>query len=198
MSQSSEYADDHKVRLIEIAEDEEAVIRVRTKFHVSLVFGNCTIELFEKNGVVYTRQEYRAPSESDQLSIGEPEYPAHLETQPLGGETQIDDDYEDTQPIPGDTQLETQPWDYEEPIDPPDVIQFAEGSFIKVNEDHAFKMQELDTIIEEVGCTQLEPGYDSDETTDSVYTANGIYIPSYLRRGGRALYAPDSQPLEDY
>ena len=182
MSQSSEYSNDHQVRLLEIAEDEEAVIRVRTKFHVSLVFGNCTIELFEKNGVVYTKQEYRAPSESDNLSVGDPEYPSYLDTQTLEG-----DDYDDTQPVPGDTQLlETQPWDYEETDDPPDVIKFADGSFVQVNEIHEFKIQD-------VGDTQLEPCYDSNETT-----ANGIYIPSYLRSGGDALLCPDSQPIEDY
>lgn len=191
MSQSSEYADDHRVRLIEIAEDEEAVIRVRTKFHVSLVFGNCTIELFEKNGVVYTRQEYRAPSETDALSVGEPEYPADLETQPL-----LDESTEE-----GDTQLETQPWDYDEPSDPADVVSFANGTFSQVNARHSFSLEDrLETITEEFGQTQLEPGpgYDSDSTTDSVYTSNGIYIPKYLLPHGRALLCPDSQPIEEF
>lgn len=50
-----------QVRLMEIGEDEQAIIRVRTKHHVSLVFGKTTLTLFEKDGVVYTRQEVTDP-----------------------------------------------------------------------------------------------------------------------------------------
>jgi hypothetical protein len=46
-----------QMRLMEIGEDEQAVIRVRTKHHIALVFGNVTMTMFEKDGVVYTRQE---------------------------------------------------------------------------------------------------------------------------------------------
>ncbi len=46
-----------QMRMIEVGEDEQAIIRVRTKHHVSLVFGKTTLTLFEKDGVVYTRQE---------------------------------------------------------------------------------------------------------------------------------------------
>ncbi|NBX49295.1 hypothetical protein EBT25_04985 [bacterium] len=46
-----------QMRMMEVGEDEQAIIRVRTKHHISLVFGKTTLTLFEKDGVVYTRQE---------------------------------------------------------------------------------------------------------------------------------------------
>jgi len=46
-----------QMRVMEIGEDEQAIIRVRTKHHISLVFGKTTLTLFEKDGVVYTRHE---------------------------------------------------------------------------------------------------------------------------------------------
>jgi hypothetical protein len=46
-----------QMRMMEIGEDEQAIIRVRTKHHVSLVFGKVIVTMFEKDGVVYTRQE---------------------------------------------------------------------------------------------------------------------------------------------
>lgn len=46
-----------QMRMMEIGEDEQAIIRVRTKHHVSLVFGKVVMTMFEKDGIVYTRQE---------------------------------------------------------------------------------------------------------------------------------------------
>ena len=51
--------DAREVREIVIEENVEAVITVKTKFHVELIFGSMIIDIFEKDGVVYTRQQPR-------------------------------------------------------------------------------------------------------------------------------------------
>jgi hypothetical protein len=183
MSQSSDFANDHRVRIMEINEDEQAVIRVRTKFHVSLVFSRFTIDVFEKDGVVYTRQEVNGGSEDDTQSIGEPEYGSELETQPI--------DWVDQ---------------FTTPDDPPEVVQCAGGDFNQVNEKHASRLEMTDVKkdlvsiaeeleyrfdeagdtqieIEEEGSTQIEIEEEGFTQIDDSYTDGGLYIPYYQPPG---------------
>ena len=51
--------DSREVREIVIEENVEAVIVVKTKFHVELIFDSMIIDVFERDGVVYTRQQAR-------------------------------------------------------------------------------------------------------------------------------------------
>ena len=148
---------DHRVRMLDILEDEEAVIRVRTKFHISLVFSACTIELFEKDGVVYTRQEHTAPIEDDIQSIGEREVGGDAETQELGD--CVNEDSDDTQAVEtaialahaealaligggfennGRTESRYQ---FATPEDPQVVIDYAGGGFMQVNEAYAASLE---------------------------------------------------------
>jgi hypothetical protein len=117
----SDMVNDHRVRILHIAEDEEAVIRVRTKFHISLVFGNCTIEMFEKEGVVYTRQEYSKPDDDDMMSYGEKDIAADVDTEV----EEITDSGSDT----------------DDEDDPIGVVQMAGGDFKKINEKHASRLE---------------------------------------------------------
>lgn len=173
-------------RVISVEGDEPTTIMVRTDRVVTLVFGRMQLEVFEKDGRLYTIQ-----------GISEME----------NTQTEMEEDYDETQPVPGDTQLETQPWDYETPPDDTDlVIKFAGGTFTQVNEKHAARLEMsdlkegLDTIAEELsftdafgaGETQLEDYGDSGSETEDesdqdgvgrlgMYTRSGLYIPSYLR-----------------
>lgn len=193
-SPTSDIADDHRVKIMEIGEDEEAVIRVRTKFHVSLVFSRMTIEVFEKDGVIYTRQEVNGGNTSDTQSVGEPEYDQDLDTQ----------------------YLETQPDDWEDqfttPIEEPrEVVQMAGGHFDCVNEKHASRLEDLggdiggealefDSYLKE-GETQWEA-----EMTESQEFVEGyklmwdkereIFGPMHI---GKVIAIPDTQsPTEEY
>lgn len=134
-SQDSDIVGDHRVRMLDILQDEEAIIRVRTKFHISLVFDSCTIEVFEKDGVVYTRQEYSKPEADDNKSCGEAEYGSDLDTQKL--------DEQDKEDIPDEDPcvLATWYWSYTTPPDPPVVIEMAGGSFNCINEKHAARLE---------------------------------------------------------
>lgn len=153
----SDVVADHRVRMLDILEDEEAVIRVRTKFHVSLVFSSCTIELFEKDGVVYTRQEHTAPIADDIKSEGEREYPTEAETQELGDGVCYEDS-DDTQKIeaaianahaealaliggPLGTGDRTESrYSFATPEDPQEVLEMA-GGFMQVNEAYAASLE---------------------------------------------------------
>lgn len=215
-SQCSDVVGDHRVRIMEINEDEQAIIRVRTKFHVSLVFGSCTIDLFEKDGVVYTRHESTITGDDDDDSVGGIELDGNAETQEMFGDTQIIESYQEE----GGTQIElfeeeggTQIESFEEEgktqggtqlledlvtpelKDLPDIVRYAGGNFVQVNEKHSSRLEmedmdkELDNVRESL-CSQfdyvddqdLDVVYDSEETQDeAMYTPSGIYIPSYLR-----------------
>jgi len=59
--------DAREVRVIEIAEHVEAIITVKTKFHIELIFDTIVMDIFEKDGVIYTRQQVR---NSDVKSVG--------------------------------------------------------------------------------------------------------------------------------
>ena len=157
LSQDSDVVGNHRVRMIDILHDEEAVIRVRTKFHVSLVFDSCTIEMFEKDGVVYTRQECSKPMANDDESCGEAEYGGDLDTQKL------DEDVPDEDPLVVASWF----WNYTTPTDPPVVIEMAGGSFDCVNEKHAARLEcsgnygfhinnDLDDEYLDSGGTQIE------------------------------------------
>lgn len=126
---------------MQINEDEEAVIRVRTKFHVSLVFDKMVIEVFEKDGVVYTRQE--AIDAGDDEYTEERDVDSDLETQPL--------DWEDQYTTPPPVVLE----------DPPAVIRNAGGDFDEVNERHANAL-ELASLYADVEEGIIETGDDYD------------------------------------
>lgn len=139
----SEYADDHIVRIMNINEEEQAIIRVRTKFHVSLVFSRMTLEVFEKDGVIYTRQEVNGGDVDDEVYVDEPEYGSDLETQPLDYEEKKQDD---------------------EFITPPVVTMFAGGNFDQINEKHASRLEGLaedDCAIENIS---FSPGSEEDES----------------------------------
>jgi hypothetical protein len=204
-SQFSDVVGDHRVRIMEINEDEQAIIRVRTKFHVSLVFGSCTIDLFEKDGVVFTRHESTITGDNDDDSVGGIELDGNADTQEMLGDTHIIESYQEE----GGTQIEsfeeeggtqggTQLLDdfiTPELTDPPDIVRYAGGDFTQVNEKHAFRLgmddmdKDFDTVRESL-CSQfdcvdgqeVDVLYDYEETQDeSMYTSGGIYIPSYLR-----------------
>lgn len=139
---------DHRVRMLDILEDEEAVIRVRTKFHVSLVFSACTIELFEKDGVVYTRHEHSAPDQDDIQSIGERECGGDAETQELvedSDDTQAVEDAianahaEALAAIGGGFQGTER--SFVTPEDPQVVLDMAGGGFMQVNEAYAASLE---------------------------------------------------------
>jgi len=143
---------DCQVRLIDIKENEQAIIRVRTKFHIELVFDGCVIDMFEKDGIVYTRQEHHEV-DSDDGSVGQSEYDGNAETQALDGYTQIED-YDETQ-------IE----------ESPDITQWTGGTFDSVNEHWENDLQEGETQIDDyIDETQTEDCYDGD-----------VYIPSYIR-----------------
>ena len=150
---------DHRVRVLDIMEDEEAVIRVRTKFHISLVFSSCTIELFEKDGVVYTRQEYtppEPPQPDDIQSVGEREYPSGLETPVLHREEAIESQssvveepyWQQVDP------LAEALWMYSDrsesrysfctPETPQEVRDMTGGGFMRVNEEYASSLERRD------------------------------------------------------
>lgn len=132
----SKIVDARQVRLIDILEHEEAVIRVKTKFHIELVFDSVVIDLFEVDGVVYTRQEPRNWNGSQY--------------------EQSDDDGDD---VELDDKMETQPFDYEykTPDDPIDVVRYA-GEWNAVNEKHASKL-EVDDLIS----TMTELDFNNDD-----------------------------------
>lgn len=141
----SEYADDHIVRIMNINEEEQAIIRVRTKFHVSLVFSRMTLEVFEKDGVIYTRQEVNGGDVDDDMSINEPEYGSDLETQPI--------DYEEKKTN-------------DEFITPPVVSMFAGGNFEQVNEKHASRMEGItdnDSIIQNLSFFEIKEEIEEDD-----------------------------------
>ena len=64
---SKDVVEAREVRVIEIEEHVEAIITVKTKFHVELIFDSVVIDIFEKDGVVYTRQQART---QDVKSVG--------------------------------------------------------------------------------------------------------------------------------
>ena len=192
MSQISSISMDSDVRTVEIHENESAIITVRTDRHITLVFGSCTIDLFEKGGVVFTRQQYRTPTTTTQpetwsqgTSIKSPQM----------SQTELDNfDIDETQPMPGETQIdETQAFDYETPQSPDGLIKFSDKTFIEAIEKACSRLEEMrvdddydgvrgsldgEFLFEE---TQRED-YDSDETCEEdMFTPGGLYIPSYLR-----------------
>lgn len=143
---------DYKVRMIDIMEDEQAVIRVRTKFHIELVFDNMVVDMFEKDGVLFTRQEYHKP-DFDVRSEGDIEYDGNAETQAMEGYTQIED------------------YDISTTDESPDITTWCGGSFDEINEAYENELQEGDTQIDDFATeTQTEDCYDGD-----------VYIPSYIR-----------------
>lgn len=169
-------------RLIIVESGEQATVVVRSEQHVTLLFGRMSLDVFERDGMLFTRQGVK------DVVIEENE----------------EDSDAETQPVPGDTQLETQPWDYEytTPEDTQEVIHFAGGTFQQVNEKHASRLEMDDmltcmySIKEELsfndGCgeTQLDGcggetqliDYGSDtESDDSCTRPYGIYKPKYLR-----------------
>lgn len=160
-SNDSDVVNDHRVRLLHIAEDEEAVIRVRTKFHVSLVFSSCTIELFEKDGAVYTRQVYSKPDDDDIASHGEVDCSSNAETQPLVDE----DPYADIEdPMVHATWYWSTP--QPQPEDPVEVIQMAGGDFDQVNEKHAARLECSGAYGFDDLFSEIEAEYQSFHTPD--------------------------------
>jgi hypothetical protein len=198
MNDQTEIANDHRVRMLDILEDEEAVIRVRTKFHVSLVFSRFTIEVFEKDGVVYTRQEANNITPEDIQSVGEEEYGSELETQPF--------DWEDQ---------------FTTPNDPPVVIDLAGGDFHQVNEKHASRIEglgddiggkvlEFDSVGDidakgevpdylkpgdtQIECSQTESEADQNGTTSMRYQEMDLYGYVYY---GKVIAIADTQSPTD-
>lgn len=64
---SKDVVEAREVRVLEIEEHVEAIITVKTKFHIELIFDSVVIDIFEKDGVVYTRQQVRS---TDMKSVG--------------------------------------------------------------------------------------------------------------------------------
>jgi hypothetical protein len=156
----SDVVNDHRVRLLHIAEEEEAVIRVRTKFHISLIFSNCTIEMFEKEGVVYTRQEYSKPIEDDTLSYGEADVAPDVDTEVedlCGSDSDSDSDSEEEK-------------------EPRGVVDMAGGTFKRVNEKHAARLEFSGHLY------GFEDIYREIEAEYKALTS-----PEYLRPGGTQL-----------
>lgn len=67
-----------QLRVIEVNEDEQAIIRVRTKHHITIVFDKSIWDMFEKEGIVYTRQVFEEAQDGYQE-----ESEANVETQKL-------------------------------------------------------------------------------------------------------------------
>ena len=125
-------------RFITVEENEKATIMVRTKHHVSLVFATFTMDVFQREGCIFTRQYVHGDD---------------------GSETEDDNE---------SPYLEGQPFDYKDkfttPVEPVVVTRNAGGTFEQVNEKHAqhIETQELDEV---KSCLDLTPGYlDSGET----------------------------------
>lgn len=144
---------DCQVRLLDIKENEQAIIRVRTKFHIELVFDGCVIDMFEKDGILYTRQEHHIPDIDDE-SVGQSEYDGNAETQAMEGYTQVEEE------------------------ESPDITRWSGGSFDEVNEAWEIKLQETEDEMQE-GYTQIDDFVDETQTEDC-YDGD-IYIPSYIR-----------------
>lgn len=152
------------LRMIDINNDEQAIIRVRTDHHISLVFSRCTIDLFEKDGVVYTRHDYDAPDSSYTEETWE---------------SKNDDD-----------NLETQPFDYQPSkssvTTPLRVVVAANGHFDEVNARHESTIQDLGADLNysygDAGGTQIE---DYDETQMDLDPVDWDFL--------YAVVCPDSQ-----
>lgn len=108
-------------RIIDMNQDEQAVIHVRGARNIMLVFSNCTMDVFQLEGVVYTRMEYQ---------------PNALETFP------VDDEKDSQEFVLTDDNVETQVMDEEDM----ELVatRYAGGSFDKVNEDHAARLEVID------------------------------------------------------
>lgn len=189
MSQISSLTTDSDVRMIEINEHETAMITVRTDRHLTLVFSSCTIDVFERDGVVFTRQQYRDPTTTTTTTTT-----ASLSSPPMS-QTELDDfDIAETQPMPGETQLEeTQAFDYETPPSPAELITFNDKTFMAAMDKACSRLDSLRMDDSFDGCrssldgefifeeTQRE-SFDSDATREEdMFTPGGLYIPSYLR-----------------
>jgi hypothetical protein len=128
--------------IIDIGENDKPVIMVRTKHHISLVFEHVTMDMFEKDGCLYTRQ-YPTKEDVDGSSWSED-----------GETTEIESMY-----------LEGQPFDYcDKYMTPNQVVRYAGGHFDEINEKHAsrLEMEDLETIKNKL---DFLPGYlDSGET----------------------------------
>jgi hypothetical protein len=99
------------VRLLEVRENEQAIISVRTKHHISLVFEKMVVDVFEKDGLVFTRIDTNEKREERE------------EVEKIG----VDDDGEE------DDGVETQ-----KIIQTPDIVaEYASGHYDHINEAHA-------------------------------------------------------------
>lgn len=95
------------VRLLEVRENEQAIITVRTKHHITLVFEKMVVDVFEKDGLVFTRIDTNEKRE---------------ERQSVEDVDCDDDDGVETQEI-----LRT----------PDVVAEYASGHYDHINEAHA-------------------------------------------------------------
>lgn len=93
--------------------------------------------MFEKDGVVYTRQSYSKPDDDDNASLGEKDCSSDAGTLPLEA-----DPYEDMEdPMVHAAWYVTTPKRVTHSADSEDVVQMAGGTFSQVNEEHAARLE---------------------------------------------------------
>lgn len=100
------------VRLLEVRENEQAIISVKTKHHISLVFEKMVVDVFEKDGVVFTRVDVSEKREERSASEWM--------------DVHVDNDVKDGESV-------TQ----EIICTPEAVAKFAGGHYDQINEAHA-------------------------------------------------------------
>ena len=120
---------------MDMNEDEQMVIMVGAARNITLVFENCTVDVFQHEGVVFTRTET--------IYDARKEFPRNS--------NEVFDISE--------TFIETQ--DILDHPDPDVVKLYAGGDFASVNEKHAFVLEECDIMgvddnNDDSGDTQLE------------------------------------------
>lgn len=128
-------------RIIDMNQDEQAVINVRGARNIMLVFADCIMDVFQLEGVVYTRMEYQ---------------PNALETFP------VDDEKDKEEFVVTDDNIETQVMD-EEDIELV-VSRYAGGNFDKVNEDHAARLEVIDLCSDTTDETEDDEEYERGDT----------------------------------
>lgn len=151
-----------RVRYIEIEEDEQAIIRVRGKHHVSVIFEICTVDLFDRDGVVYTRHEYNnLPDAEHRLPLS----PARDRYADSDADTEcMDDDYEED-PMLWPSRTDPDPM-Y---ATPPYVAYMAGGHWDDVNEKHASRVADRsDLSLEEVDKARIDMEFEFMAAEDRI------------------------------
>lgn len=129
--------------MMEVRPGEQAVITVNTKHHITLVFESMVMEIFQKDGVVYTRIESdQKESRSEDSTVAEDDESVEV--------------YEETQKM-----VET----------PSPVVKYCNGHFENINEKHAEAIRAGTPLVqrEYVKCLLADEFYDLAGDTQLMY-----------------------------